>query len=66
MPSDDKDLGEVYLNVTEVAKKTGFTEKAIYRKVQRGEIPYYKRGASLRFALSEIDAWMQGEETPAA
>lgn len=66
MSSDGKDLGEVYLTIEECAEKTGFSEKAIYNKVHREEIPFVKRGRSLRFPRSEIDKWMQEEEPSAA
>lgn len=66
MTDTDKDLGEVWLTVPEVAKKTGFSERAIYHKVRRGEIPHDKKGRSLRFARSEIDAWMKNEQAETA
>lgn len=66
MSDTDKDLGEVYLTVPEVATKTGFSERAIYDKVRRDQIPYVKKGRSLRFSRSEIDAWMKEEQAEAA
>jgi len=33
--------------------------KAIYMDVYRGRIPHIKRGKSLLFDLTEIDAWLE-------
>lgn len=43
------------LTVREAAKYLGTTEKTLYTKVWRREIPFVKLGRSLRFDIRELD-----------
>lgn len=43
--------------VTDVADFLGYAVQTVYNKVNRGEIPYYKRG-KLYFIPSEIITWL--------
>ncbi|MEM6272803.1 MAG: helix-turn-helix domain-containing protein [Bacteroidota bacterium] len=48
-------------------KVTGFKKPTIYGKVQRGEIPHYKRGGRLFFTRQSLCEWiMEGKVKTAA
>ena len=50
---------EVILTLPEVAEYLKLNPKTIYRLAQRGDLPGFKAGASWRFKLSDIEAWIE-------
>ena len=54
------------LTLQEVAAYLRLTEKAVRRRIERGEIPYLKAGGSLRFRRDEIDVWLEAGRKGAA
>lgn len=46
------------LTVDEAAAFTGLAKQSIYGMTSRREIPHFKRGKSLRFRRSELEAWL--------
>lgn len=49
---------EPWVRVREVAEHLGVSESWVHKSVQTGSIPVRRAGRSLRFRLSEIDAWL--------
>ena len=47
--------------VDDVVLITKYSKGSIYNLVNRGEIPYRKRGKRLYFIPSEILSWIKGE-----
>lgn len=47
------------MTVQEVAKYLRLKPLAIYRKVQKNEIPFLKAGRSIRFQKEKIDEWLK-------
>ena len=43
-----------YLNIDEAASLVGSTPDALYRKVERGQVPYRKWGKRVLFKHSEL------------
>lgn len=62
------------LAITEVAELLGVPKSFIYRRTARGHddpIPHYRIGSHLRFALDEVEGWIERhrnepEQRPAA
>lgn len=50
-----------YLNAKDAATYLGSTLPALYQKVYRREVPYIKKGKSLRFDRVALDAWMAAD-----
>lgn len=50
------------LTVADVAEYLGLSVGTIYNKVSAGEIPHIRLGRTLRFRLSEIDAWIAEQD----
>jgi excisionase family DNA binding protein len=50
----DNLTGDKYLNIEEAASLTGSTTDALYRKVERGQVPYRKWGKRVLFKHSEL------------
>jgi excisionase family DNA binding protein len=48
-----------FMTVQEVAKYLRLKPLAIYRKVQKNEIPFLKAGRSIRFQKEKIDEWLK-------
>lgn len=48
-----------FMTVRDVAKYLKLKPLAIYRKVQKNEIPHLKAGRSIRFNKTEIDHWLK-------
>ncbi len=48
-----------YLDVPALAAYIGRTTKAVYRLVERGDIPTIRRGRKLQFDRERIDRWME-------
>jgi len=67
MPESGNANPEGFITAQEAAEFLGYSIQTIYNKVNLGEIPHYKRGRTLRFRRSELDAWLRGEPViPAA
>jgi excisionase family DNA binding protein len=49
-----------YLSVREAATYLSMTEKALYQRVYRRDVPVIKRGKLLRFDVRRLDGWMKG------
>lgn len=47
-----------YLNIDEASMLAGSTPEALYRKVERGQIPYRKWGRRVLFKHSELLAFL--------
>jgi len=47
------------MTVKEVAELLGITDRAVYGRVARKEIPHIKLGNLLRFNRAEILAWLK-------
>ncbi|PON11441.1 hypothetical protein C2W62_44835 [Candidatus Entotheonella serta] len=47
-------MNDGYLSVDEAASLIGSTPDALYRKVERGQVPYRKWGKRLLFKRSEL------------
>ena len=47
-----------YLSIDEAAALTGSTTNALYRKIERGQIPYRKWGRRVLFKQSELFAFL--------
>jgi excisionase family DNA binding protein len=50
---------EEYLTVEELAKYLNYAEKTIRKWVLNREIPFIKIHQTIRFRLSEIEAWVE-------
>ena len=48
-----------FMTVAEIAKYLRMKTLAIYRKVNRKEIPFLKAGRSIRFKREDIDHWLR-------
>ncbi len=65
-----KDVPEGLMTVDELASYLSISTGTIYNRVSKGEIPFVKVGAAVRFRRSEIDRWVEEqagrvEQTPA-
>lgn len=47
------------MTVKEVAERLGISVRTVYSFMERGKIPYYKIGHSVRFDEQEIEAWLE-------
>lgn len=52
------DLDQHYIRVTDFAKRYGFTESAVYKKIHRGEIPAIRIGKAYRIPSSELERYL--------
>jgi predicted DNA-binding transcriptional regulator AlpA len=48
---------EPYLNLEKIVELTGIPESTIYKN----DMPRHKRGKTLLFKWSEVDAWIKGK-----
>lgn len=48
------------LTVSEVASRLRISRVTVYRLIDGRKIPFYKVGGSLRFAESDVEAYLQG------
>ena len=53
--SDTKPRGVELLRVRDVAKLLGLCHATVYRLVERGELPAFRLGNSIRFHLEELN-----------
>lgn len=51
------------MTIREVAEYLRLNEKTTYRYAAEGKIPGFKVGGSWRFRKSEIDKWIDEQET---
>jgi excisionase family DNA binding protein len=52
-------MGTLLLNIKQISEYLNIKQKTIYKKVEKGEIPYYKIGSLVRFKKEEIDHWLE-------
>jgi excisionase family DNA binding protein len=52
---------ETYFTIGELAKYLNYAEKTIRKWVLNREIPFHKIHKTIRFRLSEIEKWIDGE-----
>ena len=57
--SEGGDTTPALMSLPEVARYLGMAERTIYDWAQSGRLPAFKLGATWRFRLSEIDAWLE-------
>lgn len=48
------------LSPEDVAMQCGLSRKAVYRAIERGELPASKLCSRLRIKPSDLDAWVEG------
>lgn len=49
---------EGLVGVRDVARMLGMSSDWVYRTARRGLLPYFRVGGSLRFRVSDIEAWL--------
>lgn len=49
------------IKIDEAAKLIGYKKGYIYELIYRNAIPYIKKGRSIRFDPTELDAWMRSD-----
>lgn len=54
-------MTETVLTLRDVADLLKLSEKSIYRRAQRGEIPAFKVGGTWRFRRGDIDSWIAAQ-----
>ena len=52
-----------YLNITQVAKHLGVSQKTVYRLIDKGEIPAVKVGRQWRFNTLDLENWLKGRKS---
>ncbi|KQC31839.1 hypothetical protein AAY42_17290 [Flagellimonas eckloniae] len=50
---------EIPIGIAEASKFLGRSNQTIYKDVQSGNIPYYKKGGKLYFLKSELLEWVK-------
>lgn len=58
-------LEDRLLTPEEAASYLGYKVGTVYNKANRGELPYVKLGHTLRFRRSQLDAWINEQDTAA-
>lgn len=48
-----------------IAESTGWTRKHVYDLAQKGQIPHYRIGGSVRFDPIKVKAWLDEHEIAA-
>lgn len=48
-----------YLSLKDAAEYAGYTSAAMWKHIQRGNLPVSRQGRSLRVDIQEIDKWME-------
>ena len=61
MKNEDIPTDTVLWRVQDTAKFLGRTRQAIYKMVERGQIPYVKIGRSVSFNPSVIQKWLNSK-----
>ena len=54
-------MASTILTLRDVADLLTLSEKSIYRRAQRGEIPAFKVGGTWRFRRGDIDSWIAAQ-----
>lgn len=54
-----------FLNIKEVARLFGVSEKTVYRLLNKGELPGIKIGGQWRFNHKEVESWLKNERPEA-
>ena len=52
---------EPLVKIDVVARYTGGSTRSVYRYVQKGLIPHIRIGHTLRFRMSAVKRWLEGE-----
>lgn len=60
-----ENLPDRYLRPSEAAEYLGLAESTVRNKASKGELPFVKIGAALRFRRSALDTWV-AEQNKAA
>lgn len=60
-----EEIGTGLATVKEAAKHLCVSPERIYELANRGAVPSYKIGASRRFKLAELDAWVMEQQVAA-
>jgi excisionase family DNA binding protein len=47
-----------YLTISEVAMPLGLTEKAVRKRIERGQLPYRKMGRRILIPADELDQFL--------
>lgn len=63
MPTTAPASPEPLVNVAAVAELLGVPISFVYEKASRGELPAHRVGRYLRFRVSEIEAWLDEQQT---
>ena len=53
-----KDNGPVLLSPEQVATTCGLSRRAVYRAIERGELPATKLCSRLRIVLDDFESWL--------
>ena len=48
-------LQDPWLSSDQAASYLGISRRALYKRIRRGQIPFYRFGRMLRFRLSDLD-----------
>ena len=54
-------MSECLLTARELAELLGFAPGTIVDWAEQGTVPAFKLGGRLRFRLSEVEAWLEGQ-----
>jgi excisionase family DNA binding protein len=54
---------EKWVSIRDVADHLCVSRSYVSKAVQKGEVPFHRVGRNLRFRLTEIDAWIEGNES---
>jgi len=52
-------MSDEFMTAPELADYLRLKTNTIYKKVQRGELPFHKVGRAVRFKKTEIDNWLE-------
>lgn len=57
-------MDKVFLNAKEAAEMLSFSRQNIYKLVEKGELPFYKIGAAVRFKKDELLNYIAKKRVP--
>ncbi len=66
MNKKQKEEFEIMVNSEEVAKQLSLSPQFIKKARKTLGLPHYKIGGSVRFRLSEVDAWLKQRKAKAS
>jgi excisionase family DNA binding protein len=55
-------MQERWLSVKEVAQYLGVSRSAIYKWIERHNLPAHKAGRLWKFSRAEVDAWLRNDQ----